>query len=134
MQVLVARQDDKIPPAETGASFYRIPTLQASAQVLVVFDDIDSDFGVVKVKQKGGHGGHNGMRSILGRFSGDQGFPRVKIGIGRPPGQMQVASYVLGRFRKEEVVTKDLAVREAVDAIESVCSLGLQLALSGKRV
>lgn len=105
-----------------------------AAQVLVVFDDIDSDFGDVKVKQKGGHGGHNGMRSILGRFNGDQGFPRVKIGVGRPPGQMQVAAYVLGRFKKDEIATKDLAVREAVEAMESVCGLGLQLALSGKRM
>jgi peptidyl-tRNA hydrolase, PTH1 family len=101
--------------------------------VVVVFDDIDSDFGVVKIKQKGGHGGHNGMRSIIERFSGQRDFPRVKIGIGRPTGQMTVASYVLGKFRKDEEDTKSIAVRDAVEAIESICALGMEAALSGRR-
>jgi peptidyl-tRNA hydrolase, PTH1 family len=102
--------------------------------VLVVHDDLDSDLGVVRLKEKGGHGGHNGMRNILKHFSGDMNFPRVKFGIGRPPGRMEVADFVLGRFSKGELEEKEIFLQEAVDAIESVCSLGLMLALSGKRL
>jgi peptidyl-tRNA hydrolase, PTH1 family len=104
-----------------------------AVQLLVVFDDIDSDFGVVKVKQKGGHGGHNGMRDIIAKFGGQSEFPRIKIGIGRPTGQMPVAAYVLGKWHKDELDEKDNAVREAVDAMTAVCELGVGLALSGKR-
>lgn len=105
-----------------------------SVQVVVLFDDLDSDFGVVRIKQKGGHGGHNGMRSIIGRFGNSKEFPRVKIGIGRPPGQMPAAAYVLGRFRKDEAEVKERAVIEAADAVDAICGLGLEIALSGKRL
>ena len=103
-------------------------------QVVVVHDDLDNDLGAVRVKQKGGHGGHNGMRSILERFANSRDFPRVKIGIGRPPGQLPVAAYVLGRFRKDEAEEKGLAVAAAADALDAICGLGLELALSGKRL
>ena len=101
--------------------------------MLPVYDDIDGELGVVKLKLKGGHGGHNGMRSIIERFGGQKDFPRVKIGIGRPNGQMDVAAYVLGKFRKDEMQTKAALVMDAVDAINAVCELGLEAALSGKR-
>jgi PTH1 family peptidyl-tRNA hydrolase len=103
-------------------------------QVLVVCDDLDSEFGVVKLKEKGGHGGHNGVRSIVERCGGDSNFARVKIGIGRPPGRVEAGDYVLEKFGIEEMEMKEVALQKAVNAIESICSLGLDMALSGKRV
>lgn len=64
-------------------------------QVLVVHDDLDLPTGKVRLRAKGGHGGHNGMRSIVQHLKGSQDFPRLKIGIGRPSGQLPVASFVL---------------------------------------
>lgn len=103
-------------------------------QILVIFDDIDSDAGVVKIKMKGGHGGHNGIRSIIARSGDQKDFPRVKIGVGRPPGQQQVATYVLGKFAKSEAGMVADSVQEAVRIAEAVCGLGLELAISGKRL
>eukprot|EP00892_Ulva_mutabilis_P004890 jgi/Ulvmu1/2773/UM140_0002.1 len=105
------------------------------SQVLVVFDDLDSDFGAVKLKQKGGHGGHNGMRSIIQWFGGDHGFPRLKIGIGRPANpSASIPDHVLGRFAGEEAAAVPGVVAEATAAVEAVCALGLEVALSGKRL
>ncbi len=66
-----------------------------SHKVLVVHDDLDLPTGKVRLRAKGGHGGHNGMRSITQHLKGSQDFPRLKIGIGRPAGQLPVASFVL---------------------------------------
>ncbi len=66
-----------------------------SQRVLVVHDDLDLPTGKVRLRAKGGHGGHNGMRSITQHLKGSQDFPRLKIGIGRPAGQLPVASFVL---------------------------------------
>ena len=98
-----------------------------------MYDDLDNDLGAVRLKQKGGHGGHNGMRGIIQHFGGEKNFPRIRIGIGRPPGSQDTISWVLGRFGKHEVDEKDIAIREAVEAATAVCELGLELALSGKR-
>lgn len=71
--------------------FVQIP----SQQVLVVCDDLDLPTGKTRLRAKGGHGGHNGLRSIMQHLKGSQEFPRLKIGIGRPAGQLPVASFVL---------------------------------------
>lgn len=74
----------------------RLRVLQIpSQQVLVVHDDLDLPTGKVRLRAKGGHGGHNGMRSIVQHLQGSQDFPRLKIGIGRPAGQLPVAAFVL---------------------------------------
>ncbi|CAI9113610.1 OLC1v1014243C1 [Oldenlandia corymbosa var. corymbosa] len=79
-------------------SYYKIPL----KQVLVIFDDMDLPFAKLRMLPKGGHGGHNGMKSIINHFKGSKDFPRLRIGIGRPPGKMNPASYVLRRFDKQE--------------------------------
>ncbi|CAF2084009.1 unnamed protein product [Brassica napus] len=79
-------------------SFYKIPL----KQVLVIYDDLDLPFGKLRLLPKGGHGGHNGMRSIIDRLKGSRDFPRLRIGIGRPPGKMDTANYVLRQFNKQE--------------------------------
>ena len=64
-------------------------------RVLVIYDDLDLPLGKVRLRAKGSHGGHNGMRSIMQHMKGAQDFPRLKIGIGRPEGRMPVAAFVL---------------------------------------
>ena len=84
----------------TGAADERITCCTLASQiptqqVLVVYDDLDLPTGKVRLRAKGGHGGHNGMRSIIQNLKGSQEFPRLKVGIGRPAGQLPVASFVL---------------------------------------
>ncbi|CAG9465635.1 unnamed protein product [Pedinophyceae sp. YPF-701] len=104
------------------------------SNVLVVYDDLDLPAAKVRVREKGGHGGHNGMRSIIGHFGGSHDFPRVKIGIGRPEAGMSVPEWVLGRFFPEEQSDMEEAVLEAVAAMESIVGLGANKAASGQRL
>ena len=92
--------------------------------LILVHDDLDLPPGDVRVKVGGGAGGHNGLRSIIGRLGPD--FVRVRVGIGRPPGGMTVTDYVLSRM--------DAAVRDAVpraaDAVEAVVEEGPEAAMN----
>lgn len=73
--------------------FAALWTLQVPpARILVISDDLEQATGRVKLQAKGGHGGHNGLRSIMERMGNTQEFPRIKIGIGRPAGQLPVAT------------------------------------------
>lgn len=88
----------------------------------------------MRLRIKGGHGGHNGLRSIIDKFGGSHEFPRIKVGIGRPAGQLPVASFVLQPFSKAEAPDVEVAVKESVTIVKSVLQLGMELAVSGKRV
>ncbi|MGI8911914.1 MAG: aminoacyl-tRNA hydrolase [Rubrobacteraceae bacterium] len=92
--------------------------------LIVVHDDLDLEAGVVRVKVGGGAGGHNGLRSIIGRRG--NGFVRVRIGIGRPQAGMTVTDYVLGRM---DATVKD-AVPRAADAVEAVIKSGPEAAMN----
>uniref|UniRef100_A0A1J3D545 peptidyl-tRNA hydrolase n=1 Tax=Noccaea caerulescens TaxID=107243 RepID=A0A1J3D545_NOCCA len=94
-------------------SFYKIPL----KQVLVIYDDLDLPFGKLRLLPKGGHGGHNGMRSIIDRLKGNRDFPRLRIGIGRPPGKMDTANYVLRQFNKQEQLELDYTFQTGLEAI-----------------
>jgi PTH1 family peptidyl-tRNA hydrolase len=85
----------------------------APTQVLVVHDDMDLDLGRLRIRPSGGHGGHNGMRSIVGVLA-TQDFPRLRVGIGRSP--TDAARHVLGRFDADERVEVDISVAEAAEA------------------
>jgi PTH1 family peptidyl-tRNA hydrolase len=84
--------------------------------LLVVHDDLDLAFGEVRERDGGGHGGHNGLRDIVARL-GTGAFRRLRIGIGRPPGTMDPADYVLGTFRPQEREAVDAAIDQAADII-----------------
>lgn len=85
--------------------------------LLVVHDDIDLDFGRLRIQVGGGSGGHNGIRSIE-RALGTRDFARLKIGLGRPPGRQDPADYVLERFRSSERPHVDVLVADAADVAE----------------
>jgi len=92
--------------------------------LIVVHDDIDLEAGTVRVKVGGGAGGHNGLRSIIGRLGND--FVRVRIGVGRPPAGVTVTDYVLSRM---DSVVKE-AIPKAADAVEFVIEHGPEAAMN----
>jgi len=87
------------------------------AEMLVVHDDIDVPFGKLKMQWARGHGGNNGVRSVAGTL-GTPDFWRLKIGVGRPPGRMDPADFVLSRFKKVERSDIDVSVYRAAEVIE----------------
>jgi PTH1 family peptidyl-tRNA hydrolase len=95
-----------------------------AGDLIVIHDDLDLPPGDVRVKVGGGAGGHNGLRSVIGRLGPD--FTRVRVGIGRPPAGSGVTDYVLSRM--------DAAVRDALplaaDAVESVVESGPEAAMN----
>jgi peptidyl-tRNA hydrolase, PTH1 family len=96
----------------------------AAEDLIVVHDDLDLPEGDVRVKVGGGAGGHNGLRSLIGRLGPD--FVRVRVGIGRPPNAMNVTDYVLGRM--SSAVRN--AVPRAADAVEAVIEDGPEAAMN----
>ncbi|MBK8137539.1 MAG: aminoacyl-tRNA hydrolase [Chloroflexi bacterium] len=116
---------------ESGASvrglidFYKIEL----AQLIVAADDLDLDFGKFRMRLGGSDGGQRGVRSII-QHLGTQGFARARCGIGRPPGRMDPAAYVLRPFLGEDIITAQLLVERAASAIESWLTDGLELAMT----
>ena len=92
--------------------------------LIVVHDDLDLPEGDVRVKVGGGAGGHNGLRSVIGRYGPD--FIRVRVGVGRPPPGMGVTDYVLGKMNS---TVRD-AVPRAADAVEAVAEDGPEAAMN----
>jgi PTH1 family peptidyl-tRNA hydrolase len=97
----------------TLAGFYKL----AARDVLVVLDDMALPTGRLRARAKGSSGGHNGLEDILRAFGGDE-LPRLRVGIGSPPPQMDPRDYVLSRFSAEEAEAMDRAVALAADAVE----------------
>lgn len=106
------------------AGYYRIPP----AAILVVYDELDIPFGVIRLREKGGAGGHNGMRSLIQHLGND--FPRLRLGIGRPPGRMDAAAYVLQDFGRDELPLVSEMLTTAGEAIESFVRHGINLTMT----
>ncbi len=106
------------------ASYFRIP----SEKVIVVHDDLDLDFGRVKIAFNRGAGGHNGIRSLIQHLGA--GFVRVRIGIGRPPDQVAPHAFVLGRLRNEEAELLPACLDRACEAVEMVIERGCTEAMN----
>jgi PTH1 family peptidyl-tRNA hydrolase len=107
------------------AAFYKI----APADVLVVFDDLDLPVGRIRLRPGGGSGGQKGMQSII-KHLGSETFPRLRVGIGRPPGQMDPAAYVLRPFSTEQEVEMTFVRMTAADAIEAWLAFGIEAAMN----
>ena len=88
----------------------------AASGLLIVHDELDLSLGEVRERDGGGHGGHNGLRDIIQRL-GSGAFRRLRIGIGRPPGAMDPADYVLATFRPDEFDAVNAAIDQAVELI-----------------
>ncbi|HZK06268.1 MAG TPA: aminoacyl-tRNA hydrolase [Actinomycetaceae bacterium] len=96
-------------------------------RILVVHDELDLPTGTLRLKIDGGEGGHKGLKSITSHL-GTQEYARLRIGIGRPPGQMDPADYVLRDFRGKEGEEMAVVVVEAADAVEAVLTQGFSKA------
>lgn len=108
-------------PAAAVKDFYKIPL----DRVVAVHDELDLPYGTLRLKRGGGPGGHNGLRS-LSRSLGGPDYLRVRFGIGRPPGRMDPAAYVLKDFSAAERKDLDFLVDRAADAAEAVLAEGLE--------
>jgi PTH1 family peptidyl-tRNA hydrolase len=110
-------------PVAGLCSFYKIPV----EQLVVVHDELDLPYGSLRLKRGGGDNGHNGLRSIT-RSLGSREYLRVRFGIGRPPGRMDPADYVLRDFTAAERKDLDFHVDRAADAVEALVRDGLESA------
>jgi PTH1 family peptidyl-tRNA hydrolase len=111
---------DSVQPC---AAFFKIP----SERVIVCHDDLDLPFGDIRLKRGGGHGGNNGLRSIIQRMGPD--FCRVRFGIGRPTGGRDASSWVLSNFSSEEREKLDKYVEISAKAVLDIAARGFSAAM-----
>ncbi len=107
-------------PVSALANYFDVP----AERIVVLHDELDLPFDTIKVKQGGGHGGHNGLRDIA-KALGTPEFLRVRIGIGRPPGQQDPADFVLKPFASGERGAVAVLLEDAADASEALVDEGL---------
>ncbi|MGB3353787.1 MAG: aminoacyl-tRNA hydrolase [Mycobacterium sp.] len=103
------------------AKFYSVPP----GDIVVIHDELDIDFGRIRLKRGGGEGGHNGVRSVASAL-GSKDFHRVRIGVGRPPGRQDPAAYVLQNFNAAERKDVPTICEQAADATELLIAQGLE--------
>jgi PTH1 family peptidyl-tRNA hydrolase len=107
------------------ARFFKV----APEHVLVIFDDLDLPLGALRLRFKGGAGGHRGMVDMIAHLH-TRDFPRMRIGIGRPPGQMPPEDYVLHDFRKDELPIIEQTYQQALEAINVILTDGFEMAMN----
>jgi PTH1 family peptidyl-tRNA hydrolase len=105
--------------------FYRLPL----TNLLVVHDDLDLPTGTIRIRPDGGPGGQKGMASVIERLGTDE-FPRLRLGIGRPPGQMEAPDYVLQDFTQAELALMSDTLGSAVEAALTFVVEGLEAAMN----
>ncbi|MCX4823666.1 aminoacyl-tRNA hydrolase [Streptomyces sp. NBC_01142] len=111
-------------PVTALRDFYKVPT----ANIVAIHDELDIDYGTLRLKLGGGDNGHNGLKSMTKSMGAD--YHRVRFGIGRPPGRMQVADFVLKDFSSTERKELGYLVDRAADAVECLVIDGLERAQS----
>jgi PTH1 family peptidyl-tRNA hydrolase len=105
--------------------FYKLPV----ENMLIAHDDLDIPFGTIRIRPKGGPGGQGGMASTISQL-GTKDFPRLRIGIGRPPGRMDPAAYVLQDFSREEMKVLSEIIDRAADAALEFAKNGVNAAMN----
>ena len=98
-------------------------------KLIVIYDDLDIDFGSIRIRKKGSAGTHNGMKSIIYNLKFDD-FPRIKVSVGKKPEYMDLANFVLSGFSKEEAKIIEDEVILAGDAIKMIIEEGIEKAMS----
>ncbi|MGW0731567.1 aminoacyl-tRNA hydrolase [Streptomyces sp. NPDC002851] len=111
-------------PTTALRDFYKVPT----DRIVAIHDELDIDYGMLRLKLGGGDNGHNGLKSITKSLGSD--YFRVRFGVGRPPGRMQVADFVLKDFSSSERKELDYFVDRAADSVECLVTEGLERAQS----
>jgi len=127
-RVLLVRPQTFVNVSGTAVADLRRRHRVAPSDLLLIVDDLDLPVGSVRAREKGSHGGHNGLRSIIEAL-GTTEFPRIRIGIGRPPKGIDPAHYVLERPSSEERAALDAAVARAADGATLWITDGVQAAM-----
>lgn len=112
-------------PVAALLKFHAIPL----ERLLVIFDDLDLPLGTLRLRPEGGTAGHRGLESIVVTL-GTQAFPRLRFGIGRPPGRMDGAAYVLQDFGEDEAPLVEATLDRAADAVEVFANEGIAAAMN----
>lgn len=112
-------------PVKTALNKYNV----LPSNLIVIHDDLDLDFAKLRVKEGGSSGGHRGLSSIIAAL-GTESFFRIRIGIGRPPGRMDPADFVLSPFSAAEVSEMEITLAEAADAALAVVQEGVSTAMN----
>ncbi len=107
-------------------SYYKIDIAE---ELIVIYDDIDLDPGVLRIRKSGSAGGHNGMKNIV-KLLGTQDFTRIRIGVGAKPKGWDLADYVLARLSDEEAAVQREAAEHAAEAVELILSEGVDAAMN----
>jgi PTH1 family peptidyl-tRNA hydrolase len=107
------------------ARYYKVP----QENLLIVYDDVDLPLGLLRLRSSGGAGGHKGMTSIIERL-GSQDIPRLRMGIGRPPGRMEAADYVLQEFSTAESNELPAILDRGVEAVYTFVTQGIAAAMN----
>jgi PTH1 family peptidyl-tRNA hydrolase len=107
------------------ARFYKLPV----ENILIAYDDVDLPLGILRMRPSGGSAGHKGMQSIIESL-GTQDFPRLRVGIGRPPGRMDAAAYVLQDFSIEESEILPEILDRGVKAVLTFITEGVDIAMN----
>ncbi|KMZ65966.1 Peptidyl-tRNA hydrolase [Zostera marina] len=108
------------------AAYYKLPL----DRVIVIFDDMELSCGILRLQPRGGHGAHKGIMNVMKHFRGNKDFGRLRIGIGKPPGQMDPKAYVLQKFNKTANNQIDDALHEGVQLLKTVLVKGLAECMS----
>ena len=108
-----------------AAEYYKL----SPKQVVVIYDDISLEPGQLRIRARGSAGGHNGIKSIIAHL-GTQEFPRIKIGVGAKPPQMDLADYVLSRLGQGERKLLETASKEAAEAVCEILTEGIESAMN----
>ena len=104
-------------------NFYKI----SNEEVIVIYDDISLEVGRLRIREKGSHGGHNGIKSIIANLGTDV-FPRVKIGVGAPKGNL--VSHVLGKFSEDEIEVLRETIKASSDAVSIIMKVDIKEAMN----
>ena len=105
--------------------WYKVPF----ERVIVIYDDIDIQIGKIRIRPGGSSGSHNGMKSVIYQVQSD-GFPRIRIGIDRPPEGWDLADYVLGRFAGDQRKMIDESIKKAAEAVPVIIKSGVEAAMN----
>ena len=106
-------------------AFYKIK----SENIIVIYDDIDIEPGIIKIRKKGGPGGHNGMKSVISEID-TQNFPRIRIGIGKPENKGQLIEYVIGKMPQTDKDILEKATILGKEAILEIIKNGVDIAMN----
>jgi PTH1 family peptidyl-tRNA hydrolase len=113
------------PPLRSLADYFKI----SGTDMLIIHDDVDLSFGRLKIKEKGGHGGHNGLKSLMSAFGGGD-FVRLRIGIGRPVDERSVTDHVLSSHTTGEVEILNQILDRAQNAVAVVLAKGVTVGMN----